>query len=634
MSGRLVFLDECRSASVYCGGHARQDDTQITLRPNVGMFLRSQGLQSVNTLPYFTNASHAKTLLKSQDIVAWIQQQQLSLSDDADLQRTLDETVVFWVRLAVHYCLWLIETGSNAVDSHQPDALLTVGLGKRGMVATSMYVEPEEHCVADIMGAIAASHGISHTDIRQPDRARIGLWIRCQQWVHNIQVLGKLFLRRAVIRHYQWKPTDASIRESEREVWYTTVRYHLGDLVNGMRSASPDRRYRLIPSQNSAEMRVPDMLVRVCWPQAVTAVDHQREALRELASRMASNTEQFVYRGIPFGHIVAQKLEGAIADHVVGMTMWASEVEELARVSCKPSIMLSVGNRCDEQLLTALCRKAGSPSVLISHGSHVRPKNTLEEIEWGEHGKALMRAPFSHVALQSRLAEGFTQAFPSTSTPVKTGPLIWGMPIDPTDGQRAFQQLFGCRYQREQVRVVMHAGTAKASNSLRLHVYETPDEYLQSIIELAAVVERMPDTVLVVKFRPMIEIAVEDIRALVPFSERVVLSVDEPFYDVLAMTDVLVSFSSTTIEEALQNCIPVLQFGGGGRYQHVRATTVTSDSVEQEAAVYHVSDPNCLESALALVLARQEGSAQDTDLFAPYRYRQDEHASLAELRVQ
>src|SRR3970040_2170382 len=78
----------------------------------------------------------------------------------------------------------------------------------------------------------------------------------------------------------------------------------------------------------------------------------------------------------------------------------------------------------DDMFMGELCRRAGLPALLISHGSHVFPKSDLERIEWGEQGHRLLRAPYPFVALQSRLAEGFLKAFPSTSKGVRTGPVI------------------------------------------------------------------------------------------------------------------------------------------------------------------------------------------------------------------
>ena len=63
----------------------------------------------------------------------------------------------------------------------------------------------------------------------------------------------------------------------------------------------------------------------------------------------------------------------------------------------------------------------------------------------------------------------------------------------------------------------------------------------------------MPEARVIVKFRPTPELSLEDLVTLVKFSEKSMVSVDEPLLDVLGFTDLLVSFSSTVIEEALQN---------------------------------------------------------------------------------
>ena len=51
--------------------------------------------------------------------------------------------------------------------------------------------------------------------------------------------------------------------------------------------------------------------------------------------------------------------------------------------------------------------------------------------------------------------------------------------------------------------------------------------------------------------------------------DNVSLVSDGPISDFLASSHLLMSFSSTTIEEALINDTPVLLYGGKGRYSHI-----------------------------------------------------------------
>ena len=82
---------------------------------------------------------------------------------------------------------------------------------------------------------------------------------------------------------------------------------------------------------------------------------------------------------------------------------------------------------------------------------------------------------------------------------------------------------------------------------MHFHVYETLDEYVAAMGELVLAVDQVPDTFLILKFRPNADLGMEDLRTLLPASDRYMISVDESFLDVLGFTDLLVSFSSTTI---------------------------------------------------------------------------------------
>lgn len=163
-------------------------------------------------------------------------------------------------------------------------------------------------------------------------------------------------------------------------------------------------------------------------------------------------------------------------------------------------------------------------------------------------------------------------------------------------------------------------------------VYETSDEYLESLVELSKTVEDVENAILIVKFRSSPEIGIEEIRSIVPFSEKVILSIEESFLSVLAMADLLVSFSSTTIEEALQNRVPVLLYGGGGRYVHVPAYEIREGAPPERAAVYHAMGPRELSCAVGGILdLRIDGSGADSVLFDKFIYPESERITLENL---
>ena len=252
----------------------------------------------------------------------------------------------------------------------------------------------------------------------------------------------------------------------------------------------------------------------------------------------------------------------------------------------------------------------------------VRPKNDYEKIEWGEQGTTLLRAPFSSVALQSPLADEYLKTFSQETKKVITGPLAWGNKINPERSRHTLKMMFKNENLSENSRIIIHAGTPKSNKDCRPYVYETSYEYISSICNLAHAVEKIPEAYLIVRFRTTKEISLEDLKELVPFSNKVILSVKESFMDVLGMADLLVSFSSTTIEEALQNEIPVLLYGGSGRYEHIPAFEIKKDKSTEKKAIYHVKKNQDLEYALREILGQTPCIKNNSNLFRPYIYEE------------
>ena len=120
----------------------------------------------------------------------------------------------------------------------------------------------------------------------------------------------------------------------------------------------------------------------------------------------------FSYRGISFSGAVSKKYDASIYDYVIGEILWSASLNKFLNAA-RPSIVLANGNRLDDTTLAELCNAKNIPSIMISHGSHVPPKNTYENMEWGELGRTFLRAPFSAAALQTPLSEGYLKAFPS-----------------------------------------------------------------------------------------------------------------------------------------------------------------------------------------------------------------------------
>jgi hypothetical protein len=156
------------------------------------------------------------------------------------------------------------------------------------------------------------------------------------------------------------------------------------------------------------------------------------------------------------------------------------------------------------------------------------------------------------------------------------------------------------------------------------------DEYVETLTDLVLAVDQLPDVYLIIKAKPF-PLGKKELETLLPISDRFSISVDEPFPDVLGMSDLLVSLSSTTVEEALLNRVPVLFYGGSGRYQHVEAQPITPDLAVSPGAAFSVSRPDHLADAIQRILDTNGPAPLPEDLFARYAYRPEEITPLPQL---
>ena len=625
----LALLDDLAQveAVVRASRAAEQGDwlNVAMMEPSVCAALTRRGLPVHTTLPYFATQSHARLLEASQTMIEWVRTHAPRLEASSGIREAALEALVFWLRPALHYCLAVIEIAMNAVEQHRPRTLSAVVRPRRRSHA--LWFTPQERVLGFLAQRLAdheglAFHALSCAAVsgRPPDPSSL----------MPASSLMAFLLRHARFLHWQRRTLNVRKQHHGEFALLTTEAYQMSRLAMRLQAERPTLRLATLGGPVVASSPLPGVVMRALWGKRAGAMRAHRRQLYALSRVIAGEQERFTYRGILFADVLARKLRERLVDHVIGVCGWSATLDR--SLSClRPDVVFSCGNRDDELVLAELCQRQGIPTVFSSHGSHVSPKNEWERIEWREHGRALLSAPFSKLALSSPLAEGYLETFPSAGRLVRTGPLLWGGPLDPERSRAAHIRLLGADALGRSRRIIVHAGTPKPLPRLRLYVYETPDEYLQAVRDLAEATEQMPDAVLLVAFRPTPAIGVEDMKALVPWSERVHLVVDEPFRDLLGMADLLVSYSSTTIEEALQNRIPVLLYGGGGRYQHVQAREVRPGLPLEPAATYHVRAAQELSDALRRILSLAQRTEERDRLFDPYVYASEIRTPVREL---
>jgi len=222
---------------------------------------------------------------------------------------------------------------------------------------------------------------------------------------------------------------------------------------------------------------------------------------------------------------------------------------------CKPDMIFSHMSQGVTCMLGYLAETLGIPSMLISHGSHICHTEGAAALEHDIIARNMLFGGYRYLGIQTSLSYDYAlkKQIPNHSI-VKITPTILLNNKSKTNNNEKL--------------TVLHAGTIK--DGAKRFLYETPDEFLETIQETIEILSTCRNIKLIIKFRQIQEFSFNSLEALLGnLPENVSLVSDAPFGEFLAASHLLMSFSSTTIEEALINDTPVLLYGGKGRYSHI-----------------------------------------------------------------
>ena len=301
---------------------------------------------------------------------------------------------------------------------------------------------------------------------------------------------------------------------------------------------------------------------------------------------------------------LSAKIKNKITPNIFGFYIWNKALASFFKKNSLYAVF-SVGNRGDEVAIAVLAKLFHIKSYMVSHGADVPIKNRFEEIEWGSHGFLLNRAGYQYNAIQTPLTEKYFDYFSIPSQRLKSGPVIWGLPIKKDIYPKS---LF----------TILHAGTSKWYYQY-FYIYESQDEYIQSLRALSNAAKHIPNCKLIIKVRSQMGLSERTILKLVPQGKNVEIDFQSNFYDLLAKANLLVSYSSTCIDDALQNNIPVLLFGAEGRYQFVESPVVEEWDELKPSAIYSIQNMKNLDQKIEKVVNIVQRGIEGT-YFKPYQF--------------
>ena len=552
----------------------KKSTTTLASSPMVQARLCQIGVRYQTTLPYFGRKGHENCLAASGILINAIRQR-LHIKDPMGIERGYANTFIFHLRRLIHYLLYTIEVLHQAFQIIEPEKIITVD--QKNQPAHSYLSFDEQVIWQSIVSQFSNNNAIAYeilpTDelnkkriLSQKTTIRLKNAVRPLVFSLNSFLYKKLSLNRKYLfcasMDYNMADVVAAFQKSRDDIGVVCLSSsrHLQDILCSLNKSGRFLSFLSLPTSLPARKRE-DFLY---------SLKKNRLAITALLSH---KKEMAIYRTIDLSNLMSTYIKESLVPILLGQYGRTFNMNKLLD-SSHPALVLSQYAINSNDDLGALCKKKNIPALMISHGSHVPPKNKFETIEWQAHGRGLMNTQYPYLALQSPWAQKYLSALPCDSKLLKTGPLLFGKKIDCTQNKTALRKRI--LPSMENKHILLHAGTPKFPSSSRFYVYETVDEYINNIVDLIRAVEKVADTHLIVRFRPNKNLSTENLSRLLPQSDCYSIHSQGAFSDYLLLSDLLVSYSSTTIEEALQNEIPVLQYDPQGKYQHIAGEVLSA----------------------------------------------------------
>ena len=207
---------------------------------------------------------------------------------------------------------------------------------------------------------------------------------------------------------------------------------------------------------------------------------------------------------------------------------------------------------------------------------------------------------YPYVSVQTPWTERFLDYYKDPRIRLKTGPLIYS--VTSTKDKEEFRNSILPKGSNK--KIVVHATTMKARYGARLHIAETLDEYLSSLTDIIHAVNKLEDVHFVIRPHPSNEFSDEDLYRLLPKCNSLSIANEGSFARILSACDLLISYSSTCIEEAIQNNIPVLLYDKWQRYNHFNVKELKDPKHLRIQPAYYVTQSAILMETINQILKK------------------------------
>ena len=244
-------------------------------------------------------------------------------------------------------------------------------------------------------------------------------------------------------------------------------------------------------------------------------------------------------------------------------------------------------------------------SILITHGTHRFPDQSSSVLmyELDHLAKGLLVSSLADITVsQSPSADKSIKKFMPKLKNDKFQPIMYGGLNKKNMSTEKNQTKF----------TILHAGTFKPL-CIRPWIFETSSEFVHGLKQLVTVINELDNIELVIRIRENQECSIKSLKNILPVAKNFLIKSGGSFEEDLTASDMVISFSSTTIEESLYARKPVGLFGGTSRYRHFDGSSKLPKN-NSRSAIYHLTKNNMPDMLRSIADAHSNRLLTDNEI--------------------
>ncbi len=531
----------------------------LALSAQVQARLKENKIPFETSNPYFGKKGH-ESILRHSKLVVDNFRCNFDLEDNLGITKSYERTFFYYFRFHLHYLLFNLEILSRVVLMHEIKEIILYSSDNKDVDATN------ENLLFNLISAYASNNNLPCHQARGGIKKAVKEKNKHQSLIKFVKgALFSLSLKSYKFL-YQGKKTFLLLSDS----------YDFTSLARDLKQSSPDHHVTYL--KYHAKKRFFQLLRGEQWfflsllknPGRKSLAEFKKkidDCFRALMEPMPNDGFSF-YKSVNLTPFLVKFLSEILKPKLVELKQIVGALDDILTIN-RPKAVFAQHALNEGYALGELCRKKNIRALLISHGTHVSHKDSIARFEWDEVGRILIDTDFPSVAVQTPLCQEFVEFLPNLdSKPLNTGPIILAKKSRLNESRDDLRKrLYG---KNSSKKIILQASSPRGGqDSIRPWVYETVDEYLSNINDLIEVTSDLDQVHLAVRFRASTTLSLDTFKTLLKPGKHYDIYSEGSFDQYLLSSDVLISYSSTTIEEALCNKVPVIQYDPDDKYAHV-----------------------------------------------------------------